>query len=95
MVALVTVKKMYKVFIIIIVFFDMICVNGQKQAFVRTNTAAMGGIVARPNGSRADVTFFNKKSYEWLLPIAVGFMPGCGYLLQILNIAFIIFSILQ
>ena len=45
MVALVTVKKMYKVFIIIIVFFDMICVNGQKQAFVRANTAAMGGIV--------------------------------------------------
>ncbi len=45
MVALVTVKKMYKVFIIITAFFDKVCVNGQKQAFVRANTAAMGGIV--------------------------------------------------
>jgi len=39
----------------------------------------MGGIVARPNGSRADVTLFNKKSYEGLLPLAVGLMPGCGF----------------
>jgi len=34
------------------------------------NQAAMGSIVARPNGSRADVTPLYKNSYERLLPLS-------------------------
>ena len=39
----------------------------------------MGGILARPNGSRADVTPFNKKSFEGLLPQYLGLMLFDGF----------------